>query len=114
VNQGNERKLRASDELFAKAFNANPHSMSLATLEEGRILEVNDLQARYESLTAREREVFALVTSGCLNKQIAQQLGTSERTIKAHRAQVVLKMRADSVADLVRMADRLGVVAPRR
>lgn len=73
--------------------------------------EINDLQSRYESLTAREREVFALVTSGSLNKQIAQQLGTSERTIKAHRAQVVLKMHADSVADLVRMADRLGVVA---
>jgi FixJ family two-component response regulator len=74
--------------------------------------EIAELQARYESLTAREREVFALVTSGALNKQIAHQLGTSERTIKAHRAQVVLKMQADSVADLVRMADRLGVVAP--
>jgi FixJ family two-component response regulator len=73
--------------------------------------EVADLQARYQSLTAREREVFALVTSGALNKQIAQQLGTSERTIKAHRAQVVQKMQADSVADLVRMADRLGVAA---
>jgi FixJ family two-component response regulator len=73
--------------------------------------EVADLRARYESLTAREREVFALVTRGSLNKQIAQQLGTSERTIKAHRAQVVQKMQADSVADLVRMADKLGVVA---
>jgi len=76
--------------------------------------ELRELQERYESLTAREREVFALVTSGSLNKQVAQQLGTSERTIKAHRAQVVIKMHADSVADLVRMADRLGVVAPRR
>jgi FixJ family two-component response regulator len=75
--------------------------------------EVAEIQARYDSLTAREREVFALVTSGALNKQIALQLGTSERTIKAHRAQVVLKMQGDSVADLVRMADRLGVVAPR-
>jgi FixJ family two-component response regulator len=74
--------------------------------------EVAEIQARYNSLTARELEVFALVTSGALNKQIAHQLGTSERTIKAHRAQVVLKMQADSVADLVRMADRLGVVAP--
>jgi len=76
------------------------------------LAEVTELQARYQSLTAREREVFALVTSGSLNKQIAQQLGTSERTIKAHRAQVVQKMKADSVADLVRMADRLGVVVP--
>lgn len=78
-----------------------------------RLHEVAELRARYESLTAREREVFALVTTGSLNKQIAQQLGTSERTIKAHRAQVVQKMHADSVADLVRMADRLGVVPAR-
>ena len=74
-----------------------------------KLAEVMELRKRYESLTAREREVFALVTNGLLNKQIAQQLGTSERTIKAHRAQVVLKMHADSVADLVRMADRLEV-----
>src|SRR6478672_946604 len=77
-----------------------------------KLAEDNDLRMRYESLTAREREVFALVTAGSLNKQIAHQLGTSERTIKAHRAQVVSKMNADSVADLVRMADRLGVAAP--
>jgi len=77
-----------------------------------KLAEVSELQKRYESLTAREREVFALVTAGSLNKQIAQQLGTSERTVKAHRAQVVLKMHADSVADLVRMADRLGVGSP--
>jgi FixJ family two-component response regulator len=73
--------------------------------------ETAELQTRYQSLTAREREVFAFVTTGALNKQIAQQLGTSERTIKAHRAQVVEKMKADSVAELVRMADRLGVGA---
>jgi len=77
-----------------------------------KLAEVSELQKRYKSLTAREREVFALVTAGSLNKQIAQQLGTSERTVKAHRAQVVLKMHADSVADLVRMADRLGVGSP--
>ena len=71
--------------------------------------EVAELQSRYDSLTAREREVFALVTRGSLNKQIAMELGTSERTIKAHRSQVVQKMRADSVADLGRMADKLGV-----
>jgi len=74
-----------------------------------KLAEENDLRKRYDSLTAREREVFALVTAGSLNKQIAHQLGTSERTIKAHRAQVVLKMQADSVADLVRMADKLGI-----
>jgi FixJ family two-component response regulator len=73
--------------------------------------EVAELRARYDSLTAREREVFALVTRGSLNKQIAMELGTSERTVKAHRAQVVQKMCAESVADLVRMADKLGVCA---
>jgi len=60
-------------------------------------------------ITAREREVFALVATGLLNKQIALQLGTTERTVKAHRGVMVQKMEADSVADLVRMADKLGV-----
>lgn len=75
--------------------------------------DVANLRARYESLTPREREVFALVASGLLNKQIALALGTTERTVKAHRGQMVQKMQADSVADLVRMADKLGIVAPR-
>jgi FixJ family two-component response regulator len=75
--------------------------------------ELSELKRRYDCLTAREREVFALVAAGLLNKQIALQLGTTERTVKAHRGQVVLKMQADSVADLVRMADRLGVAVPR-
>ena len=76
--------------------------------------ELSEIRSRYELLTAREREVFALVALGLLNKQIALQLGTTERTVKAHRGQVVQKMQADSVADLVRMADRLGVSAPGR
>lgn len=74
--------------------------------------DVAELRKRYESLTAREREVFALVVTGSLNKQIALQLGTTERTVKAHRGQMVQKMQADSVADLVRMADKLGISAP--
>lgn len=73
--------------------------------------EVAELRRRYESLTAREREVFALVAAGLLNKQIALKLGTTERTVKAHRGQMVQKMQADSVADLVRMADKLGIAA---
>jgi len=79
-----------------------------------RRAEVADLRRRYESLTAREREVIALVVTGLLNKQIAGELGTSERTVKAHRSQVMQKMQADSVADLVRMADRLGIAVPGR
>ena len=69
------------------------------------------LRARYDALTAREREVFTLVARGLLNKQIAAALGTSERTIKAHRANVMRKMGAESAADLVRAADRVADVA---
>ena len=68
------------------------------------------LEQRYDSLTSREREVLALVVSGKSNKQAAADLGTTEKTIKAHRARVMEKMAAASLPDLVRMADRLSSV----
>ena len=67
------------------------------------------LDQRLARLTPRERQVMGLVATGMLNKQIAGRLGTCERTIKAHRARVMQKMQAGSVAELVSMADRLGV-----
>ena len=72
-------------------------------------LEAGALRERYERLTPREREVMALVVAGLLNKQIAGELATTERTIKFHRAHIMEKMEADSVAELVRMAGQLGI-----
>jgi FixJ family two-component response regulator len=77
---------------------------------EARVTEVHQ---RVKLLTAREMEVFALVVTGMLNKQIAAAMGIGEKTVKVHRARVMEKMQAGSVAELVRLADEVGVIVPR-
>ena len=75
----------------------------------GHEAEMRILRDRYASLTGREREVMALVVAGLLNKQVGSDLGISEITVKAHRGRMMQKMKADSLADLVNMAGRLGL-----
>jgi FixJ family two-component response regulator len=76
---------------------------------EAEAVDLNSLKRRYAKLTPRERQVFALVAAGLLNKQIAAELGNAEKTTKQHRGAVMVKMQADSLADLVLMAEHLGV-----
>jgi FixJ family two-component response regulator len=92
--------LRAIDQALARA-----------ALESKDLAETKQLQACFDSLTPREQEVMALVVSGLLNKQVAHELGTVEKTVKVHRARVMAKMGAASVADLVRFAEKLGIPA---
>ena len=86
-------------------------------LEKDRVRRANEvrlseLRSRFQTLTARERQVLSLVIAGRLNKQIAGELGVSEMTVKMHRRQVMRKMQAAGLAQLVRLADQLGLGAP--
>ena len=100
-------------EFLTKPFNAEVLLTAIRqALERSRLAlaqeaELRELRSRYASLTPREREVMALVVFGLLNKQIGGELGISEITVKAHRGQAMQKMKANSVADLVKMAGRL-------
>jgi FixJ family two-component response regulator len=93
------------DVLLTAIRNAIGRSEAALDFEEG----IRSLRERYTTLSSREREVMALVVAGLLNKQVGGELGISEITVKAHRGQVMRKMKADSLPDLVTMAARLGL-----
>jgi FixJ family two-component response regulator len=92
-----------------KLLPAVQNALALDAKERAARAVLRELRARYETLTPREREVFAHVIGGKLNKQIAFDLGTAERTIKAHRASIMDKLRVQSLAELVRLAQQLGI-----
>jgi FixJ family two-component response regulator len=89
------------------------HAVAKDVQDLGRETEVTEIQKRVTMMTPRETEVFALVVTGMLNKQIASALRIGEKTVKVHRTRVMEKMRAGSVAELVRLADRVGVIVPK-
>ena len=88
------------------------HALERSKVVLDQEAELAVLRERYTSLTRREREVMALVVSGLLNKQVGGELGISEITVKAHRGQVMQKMKAESLADLVKMAAELRLTSP--
>jgi FixJ family two-component response regulator len=97
-----------NDEILLTAIRQALERSRLALAQEA---EMQQLRDRYASLTPRETQVMALVVSGLLNKQVGGELGISEKTVKAHRGQVMQKMKANSVADLVKMAEKLHLTA---
>jgi FixJ family two-component response regulator len=109
-----------AQEFLTKPFNdevllaAIRQALERSRIALGREMEMQGLKDRYSSLTVRERQVMALVASGKPNKQVGSELGISEITVKAHRGKVMEKMKADSIADLVKMAGKLRLTRTSR
>ena len=107
-------------EVFTKPFQADVlldavhRAIAIDEVRRQERVEYDQLRQRFDTLTARERTVMAQVVTGLLNKQVAANLGTSEKTVKVHRARVMAKMAATSLPELVRMADRLGLSSETR
>lgn len=107
VSAWNHKLVRATETLVESI--TRDSEREWARLKSGKKLA--ELRARYELLTPRERQVMALVVMGLLNKQTAAELGTAEITVKIQRASVMKKMKAGSIADLVRMAEQLRILS---
>jgi FixJ family two-component response regulator len=114
-----EAMKAGAQEFLTKPFRENEllsavkEALERSRLVSARKAEKQALQERFTALSVRQRQVMALVSSGLLNKQVGEELGISEITVKAHRGQVMQKMQANSLADLVKMAGRLGVAKSR-
>jgi FixJ family two-component response regulator len=111
----NAMKAGAADVLvkpvaFGALMRAIENALDLSSRTLSSRTQADEIKQRASRLTPREREVLALVAKGCLNKQIAAQLGTVEKTVKVHRAHIMEKLEVESIADLIRLADKLSAL----